>query len=165
MVAGSFASSHHGAPRTTQDIDIVANPSLSELELLVAALQRPDTYLDAEVAREELGRRGQFNVIDVSSGWKVDVIFAKQRSFSRMELTRRVRANVLGVDLFLASAEDTVLSKLEWAKLGGSERQVRDASGIVELQGTALDRAYIEGWLDELGVRDLWERVLASSNQ
>ena len=162
MLSGSFASSHHGAPRTTQDIDIVVNPSLAQLDELLTALEGPDVYLDRDVAHEELARRGQFNVIEMSSGWKVDVIFAKRRAFSRTELERRVRATILGTDLFVASPEDAILSKLEWAKLGGSDRQLADVSGIVKTQGTSLDRAYVEEWLDDLGVRGLWLRVLAA---
>jgi hypothetical protein len=159
MLAGSFASSHHGAPRTTQDIDVVVDPTFASLEMFLAALQSDEVYFDADVARDELKRRGQFNIIDGATAWKVDIIFRKARSFSVEELKRRVRATVLGVDLSVASVEDTVLAKLEWAKLGESERQLRDVRGILEVQGSALDVAYVEQWLDELGVRELWDRV------
>src|SRR5262249_19719709 len=116
-------------------------------------------YFDAEVARDEFRRRGQFNMIDDATAWKVDVIYRKARRFSRSEIDRRAPAKVLGVDVFVASAEDTILVKLEWAKLGESERQLRDVRGILEVKGDALDRAYIEQWLDELGVRELWDRL------
>ena len=132
---------------------------------MLTALDGPDLYLDRDVAREELGRRGQFNVIEMSSGWKVDVIFAKRRAFSRTELERRGRATILGTVMSVASAEDTVLSKLEWAKLGSSDRQLVDVAGVVKTQGPALDRSYIEEWLDELGVRHLWNRVLSSLDE
>lgn len=52
-----------------------------------------------------------------------------------------------------------MLAKLEWAKLGQSERQLRDVRGILEVKGDALDRAYIDRWLDVLDVRALWEGV------
>ena len=68
-------------------------------------------------------------------------------------------ATVLGIDLLVATAEDTVLAKLEWAKRGESERQLRDVRGILDVKGESLDRAYIERWLDDLGVRELWVRV------
>jgi len=160
MLAGSFASSVHGSPRTTQDIDLVIDPTFESLDRLLLALRGgDDLYLDPEVARDELRRRGQFNVIDLRSGWKADLIFRKARAFSRSELDRRAPALVLGVQVFTASAEDTVLAKLEWAKLGESERQLRDVRGILEVKGESLDRGYIERWVDDLGVRELWERV------
>ena len=87
----------------------------------------------------------------------------KARPFSRSELDRRVPVKVLGVDVFVATAEDTVLAKLEWSKLGESERQLRDVSGILEVKGESLDVRYVERWLDELAVRDLWERVRGAS--
>jgi len=159
MLAGSFASSLHGAPRATQDIDLVADPTFDSLGRFLGALSGDDVYFDAEVARDELKRRGQFNVIDGSTAWKVDVIFRKGRPFSREEMSRRVAATVLGVDVFVATAEDTVLAKLEWAKLGESERQLRDVRAMLETKGASLDVAYVERWLDELGIRELWERV------
>jgi hypothetical protein len=161
MLAGSFASSHHGAPRATQDIDIVADPTFASLDRFLEALKGDDVYFDADTAREELRRRGQFNVIDGSTAWKVDVIFRKPRPFSREEISRRARAVVLGVSVFVATAEDTVLAKLEWAKLGESERQMRDVRALLEARGESIDRAYIERWLDDLGVRELWNQVQA----
>ncbi|MGO9836791.1 MAG: hypothetical protein ACLP1X_21560 [Polyangiaceae bacterium] len=159
MIAGSFASSLHGLPRATQDIDMVVDPTFQSLDRLLVLLESDDLYLDAEVAREEFRRRGQFNVIEVESGWKADLIFRKARPFSVSELERRAPSIVLGVRVFAASAEDTVLAKLEWAKLGESERQLRDVRGILEVKGATLDRVYIERWLDQLGVRELWDRV------
>lgn len=61
--------------------------------------------------------------------------------------------------MFIASAEDTILAKLEWARLSGSDRQVRDASGMVRVQGDQLDVAYIAHWAAELGVSDLWKGI------
>ena len=159
MLAGSFASGIHGTPRSTQDIDIIVDPTFDSLDRFLEALAGDDAYFDADVARDELKRRGQFNVIDTGTFWKADLIFRKARPFSRSELDRRVPAKVLGVDVFVATAEDTVLAKLEWSKLGESERQLRDVSGIVQVKGAALDLAYVERWLDELGVRELWDRV------
>jgi hypothetical protein len=109
-----------------------------------------------------LKRRGQFNIIDGATAWKVDIIIRKARAFSQAELARRIPATVLGVKVYVATAEDTVLSKLEWAKLGESERQLRDVRALVEARGDSLDRAHIETWLDDLGVRELWERVQRS---
>jgi hypothetical protein len=159
MLAGSFASSMHGAPRATQDIDLVIDPSFESLDRLLGLLSSDRLYVDADVARDEFRRRGQFNVIDLETGWKADLIFRKARRFSRSELERKVTLTVLGLSVPVASAEDTILAKLEWAKLGQSERQLRDVRGILDVCKGALDRDYIERWLDDLGVRELWQRV------
>ncbi len=160
MLVGSFASGVHGPPRFTNDIDLVIDPTPDSLGKLIRFLSEADVYVNAEVAKDELDRRGQFNVIEDSGTWKADLVYRKDRAFSRSEFERRIAASVLGVPLFLATAEDTILAKLEWARIGGgSEQQLRDVRGIVDVRADNLDLPYIEQWLDELGVRDLWNRV------
>lgn len=159
MVAGSFASTAHGLPRSTQDIDLVIDPpSPSSLEALLASISTEQYYVDADAARDALRRRAMFNIIDLASGWKVDLILRKDRAFSRNEFARRIEMGVLGIPVFVASPEDTIVAKLEWSKLaGGSERQRRDVAGIVATVGAALDRAYIERWARDLSLADEWE--------
>lgn len=158
MIAGSFASSAHGMPRTTQDLDIVIDPpGLDAFDALVASMSPDDYYVDADTAREAFRRRAMFNVVDHASGWKIDVILRKNRAFSRAEFARRTEISLLGTSVFIASAEDTILAKLEWSKQsGGSERQRRDVAGIIATVSGELDRAYIERWVPELDVADEW---------
>jgi hypothetical protein len=160
MVAGSFASTFHGVPRTTQDIDLVIDPSASALDEFVQALDPARYYVDAETARDAFRRRSLFNVIDMATGWKIDLIMRKQRPFSEMEFSRRAPAQLAGTPVFIATAEDTIIAKLEWAKLsGGSERQLRDVQGIMQVRGTVLDTTYIDTWVAALGLDDLWRQV------
>jgi hypothetical protein len=105
MIAGSFASTVHGLPRTTQDLDLVIDPpSAAEFDALLASMPAGTYYVDGDTARDALRRRSMFNVIDLASGWKVDLILRKNRPFSREEFARRVRVTVLGVATFVASA-------------------------------------------------------------
>lgn len=160
MVAGSLASSFHGKPRMTHDADIVIDPTPEGLDRLVAELSAADFYVDLTAARDALRFRRQFNVIDRASAFKVDLIVRKERPFSREEFARRRPAELGGAHLVLATAEDTILSKLEWAKKGGgSDRQLADVAGIVAVRGGALDRAYIERWATALDVLDAWRGV------
>jgi hypothetical protein len=123
MVAGSFASTYHGVPRTTHDIDLVVDPNFKSLRAFLADLGEDDYYVDAATAEGALRTRGQFNVIDLETGWKVDLIIRKSRVFSVEEFSRREKAEMLGVSVFVATAEDTILSKLEWERhLGRSAR-------------------------------------------
>jgi hypothetical protein len=43
MVVGSFASTAHGEPRSTHDLDLVIDPSAAQLEDLIASLD-PHRY-------------------------------------------------------------------------------------------------------------------------
>lgn len=160
MVAGSHASSYHGDPRQTNDIDLVITPpSLRSLLDFVASLPSERFYASAEAAESAFRSRGIFNVIDTQTGEKVDLILRKDRPFSESEFSRRAPARIFGAPVFVATPEDTVLAKLEWARAGESERQLRDVRSIIAMAGEALDRAYIERWASELGVTELWERV------
>jgi hypothetical protein len=158
MVAGSLASSFHGRPRTTHDADIVIDPAPEALDRLVEGLSAAGFYVDGGAAQAALGHRGQFNAIETTTAFKVDLIIRKDRPFSREELARRQPADLAGARrVMLATAEDTILSKLEWAKKGGgSERQMGDVRGIFDVRGAELDHEYIERWAHILGVLDLW---------
>ena len=160
MITGSIAASYHGRPRATHDADVVIDPSAAQLDALLEELDTAGFYVDADGARDALRRRQQFNVIEMVRATKVDLIVRKARPFSVEEFARRQR-----VDLSFAravstvTAEDSVLSKLEWARQSGdSERQLRDAAGVVELNPT-LDREYVHRWAAQLGIADLWERI------
>jgi hypothetical protein len=117
------------------------------------------------VPREQPSRhRRQFNLIDPASGFKIDLIVLKDRPFSREEFgRRRVAALTATLAAAVASPEDSILSKLEWArKAGESGVQLADAAGVARVAGAALDVAYIERWAEEPGVLDLWKRVAIS---
>ncbi|MBL4637628.1 MAG: hypothetical protein JKY56_27475, partial [Kofleriaceae bacterium] len=126
MVAGSFASTYHGEPRTTQDIDIVIDGSRAAIKAFVASLDAESYYCDLDVALDAHSRRGQFNLVDMQSGWKIDFMIRKDRPFSVLEFSRRIPVTLLGCELFVATAEDTIIAKLDWARESLSERQLRD---------------------------------------
>jgi acetolactate synthase regulatory subunit len=161
MVTGSVASSHHGRPRMTHDVDIVIDPSPEGLARLVGELVSSGFYVDAGRARDAMWLRRQFNAIEMQTAVKIDLIVRKDRPFSLEELRRRQPADLPGgMRVTLATPEDTILSKLEWArKGGGSEKQLADVAGVLDVHAGVLDRAYIDRWARELGVLDLWQRV------
>lgn len=157
MLTGSFASSYHGAPRATQDIDIVIAASPDQLRTLTRFLPESEYYVDLNAALEAHARETQFNIIDLATGWKVDLIICKSRAFSREEFDRRAAADFHGISIFIATAEDVLLSKLEWAKLGQSQRQIEDAAGILRIRAGELDRGYIKNWVRQLKLEQEWE--------
>ena len=160
MLTGSFACGYHGAPRASQDIDIVIAPTLGALNVFLGSLPEDRYYASRDAALDAYGRESLFNVVDFASGWKVDLICRKARPFSLIEFDRRSLRDFGGRGIFLASAEDVLLAKLEWAKLAESERQIEDAAGVLRVQGEALDRDYVCRWVAALGLARQWERAL-----
>ena len=156
MLTGSLASSIYGIPRATNDIDIVIAPTREQLLSLVQLLQRVGLTVESEAATAALRARSQFNVIDFPRGLKVDLIVRKERNFSLTEFERRETHEVGDMSLTLATPEDVLIAKLEWAKLSDSERQLVDAAGIVKMQRDTLDIAYIEKWVELLDLQRQW---------
>lgn len=163
MVTGSLASSFHGEPRTTRDVDLVIDPTPQALTAFVGRLPASEFYVDADAARVALQERSQFNIVEVETGWKVDFLVRKDRPFSVEEFGRRMPAELLGHRAFIATAEDTIIAKLEWARAGESERQMRDVASILAVSGESLDFSYLERWTRQLGLTTVWEQVQSSA--
>ena len=161
MITGSVASSFHGEPRATRDLDIVIDPDPWGMALLVGELEAAGLYVDANAARQALDDRTQFNAIDGVTGWKVDFLVRKDRPFSREEFDRRTRVDLLGTPAWIASPEDTVIAKLDWATASGSDRQLADVASMLDVGGDSLDLGYVDHWVRALGLDAAWSRAQA----
>jgi hypothetical protein len=157
MLTGSFAGAYHGVTRATQDIDLIVAVTPAQLQDLVELLPSDEYYVDLDAALEAHRRESLFNVVDLVSGWKIDFIIRKSRPFSQEEFSRRQNVNLEGLALFVATAEDVVVSKLEWARLAQSQRQIEDVAVILRTRWDTLDRAYVEKWVHQLGVEAEWK--------
>jgi hypothetical protein len=151
MLTGSVASSFHGVPRATRDVDVVIDPTPSALDRLVDELRAGGFYVDRDAATEALRERTQFNAIGAEAT-KVDFVVRRARPFSIVEFDRRKRVELLGTTGFIATVEDVILAKLEWARETDSERQLRDVAGMLAVAGDTLDEAYLTAWAEKLGV-------------
>jgi hypothetical protein len=159
MITGSIASTYHGEPRSTLDIDIVIDPDAVALERLVDELAAADFYVDRDSARVALRERTQFNAIGAEAA-KVDFIIRKERPFSVEEFGRRRKVELPGRSGFMATVEDVILAKLEWAVATDSDRQLRDVAGMRAVAGDALDQAYLARWIAALDLTEAWMRVV-----
>ena len=158
-LGGSYASSIHGVPRHTQDVDMVVQLAEEQLEPLLASLT-PEFYADLEAARSALHRRASFNLIHLASGIKVDLFCLGGSAFDRSEFKRARLFRFYGEEsdsIRVKSAEDIVLRKLQWYRQGGevSDRQWSDVLGCLTAQEGQLDLGYLEEWARKIGVHDL----------
>lgn len=165
MLTGSLAAAYHATPRATKDLDMIIETDAVGIGRLVDSLHEGGFYADREAALEALRTEGQFNAIDTRSGWKVDLILRKDRAFSRTEFDRRERAEILGVQLSLASVEDVLIAKMEWSRMGDSELQRRDVVQLVERAWSRLDHDYLERWIEELDLEPEWMEALARAGR
>jgi hypothetical protein len=157
MLTGSLASAYYAVPRATQDLDMVIEAEGSGIDHIVQGLRDAGCYVDRDAALEAQRTHGQFNAIDPTSGWKVDLIVRKDRAYSRVEFSRRERVSLLDVQVAIASLEDVLIAKLEWSRLGDSALQRRDVLQLLERTWEQIDHSYVEKWVTELGLRSEWE--------
>lgn len=163
VVGGSLASSLHGLPRATQDVDFVLEMRQDDVAAFVNEL-RDDFYLDEGAIRDAIDRQSSFNLIHLGSFFKADVFVAKDDKPSRLQMERSRRYSIgaePGRELVVASPEDVVAQKLYWYQLGDriSERQWSDALGVLKVAGTQLDLAYLRRVSAMLGVDGLLEEA------
>ena len=168
-VGGSVASTVHGRFRATNDIDVIASLNEEHAADVRRALDS-DHYVDEDSIREAVRRRSSFNLVHFGTGLKIDVFVPPDSEFQAAMHGRR-EPEAIGTGrgarrIWIASAEDTVLSKLVWYRRGGgvSERQWADVLGVVELRDRELDIEYLRRWASGLGVADLLERALAEAH-
>ena len=164
IIGGSLASTLYGMLRTTQDSDIITEMRLEHVQPFVAALEN-EFFMDVEMITDSIRRHSSFNIIHRESMFKVDVFNPDPRPFQRSQLTRAQRQTFefeTTLSANFASPEDTILSKLEWYRLGGeaSERQWRDILGVLKVRQGELDLDYLQKWAAELQVTDLLTRAL-----
>jgi hypothetical protein len=163
MLVGSVAALAYGRSRATQDFDLVVALDEPTARKLVRALPSERFYASEEDAVDAVRHATLFNVIDLATGWKVDIVPLKRRAFSQREFQRRRLVEVLGLSVFVASVEDVIVAKLEWSMLaGGSARQTEDVVALIELTGPRLDVGYIEETAAELNVTEGWRAARAA---
>ncbi|MFO0916406.1 MAG: nucleotidyl transferase AbiEii/AbiGii toxin family protein [Pirellulales bacterium] len=163
-VGGSIAGSFHGATRSTMDVDLVAELSEEKISEFVKCFGE-DFYLSEAAVRDAVRRRSCFNLIHLPSSFKVDIFVSRDRPFDQAAM-RRATLERLGespsVQVRVATAEDTIISKLEWFRLTNetSERQWDDVSRLIRLLGDAADVGYLHRAAESVGVADLLQRLL-----
>ncbi len=164
-LGGSLASSVHGMPRATLDIDIVADLREETIRPLLEILGNK-YYADEESLLEAAKKMSFFNLVHLPTMIKIDIFLPGDDAFQKEALSRRRREPLEKTEsprkFPVATPEDVVLQKLLWFRKGGStsERQWTDVLGVLKIQAGILDTEYMARWARELGISDLLERAL-----
>jgi len=164
-IGGSIASSAYGIARATLDVDLISNLKPYQVNSLVKKL-KPDYFIDENMIQDAIQTTSSFNLIHLETMLKVDVFILKEKLYSQKAFERKRRDTIdvenNSLQIYLCSAEDIILNKLEWYKLGEkvSERQWLDVLGVIKVQGNLLDVEYLKHWAKELDISDLLERAL-----
>lgn len=161
LVTGSVASMAYGEPRLTNDIDIVAEIEERHIAGLLSSFPAEEFYISEEMIREAIRHHGQFNIIHPVSGLKVDIIIKQDTPFDKCRFGRGRR--IYPAELYqanFAAPEDVIIKKMDFYREGGSEKHLRDITGILKISGPDIDRNYISEWTRRLGLTEIWDAVL-----
>jgi len=60
-----------------------------------------------------------------------------------------------------ARPEDVILGKMWYYAEGGSDKHLRDITGMLRISGDQIDRDDIRNWADKLGLADIWQSIQA----
>lgn len=149
MLSGSLALNAYTVPRMSLDIDIVIE--LHEEHLLdFFEIFKDDYYINENTVKEEIKRRGMFNVIDHKTGFKVDFIIKKETEYRKHEFSRRIRESISDFDVWIVSPEDLVISKIDWIQQYQSDKQINDIQNLLSI--STIDLNYIKLWCNKLNL-------------
>jgi hypothetical protein len=156
MLTGSMAMNYYAQPRMTRDIDVVVAIASDDVNR-VAALFRPDYYVNEENIRESVAQESSFNLIHQESVIKVDCVIRKGGEYRQVEFERRQRIPILDFTTFIVRKEDLIISKLSWAKDSRSQLQLGDVKNLL---ASGYDTAYVRHWTRQLGLDSLLQECL-----
>jgi len=161
MVVGSFVSSLYGEPRSTHDIDIIVSLRETSIDPLVSEFLPPRYYISPDAIQLAIQSKRSFNLIDTEEGDKIDFFILKEEEYEHIKFKRKRREEIMGIPVNVLSPEDLILSKFIWSVLsGGSEKQFKDALGVLRVQFKHIDFNYLESQAKVLNVNHLLQRAL-----
>lgn len=159
ILVGSLASMFYGRPRFTNDIDLVVQIKATQLKKFQTHFQIEDYYCPPiEILSDEVLRHGSFNLIHHESNIKIDINLKKPTDFYESEFLRRQKVKLSEkCEVYMASAEDIILKKLDFFREGGSEKHLNDIKEI--MMETEVDRAYLDSWIEQMGLQKEWKKI------
>ncbi|MBN2541999.1 hypothetical protein JXI42_03960 [bacterium] len=167
-IGGSVASSVYGFPRTTLDVDLVAEIQDKHILTMKNKLQN-DFYIDEDMIAKAIKNHSSFNLIHLKTSIKIDIFIPKQQPYQQNVIHRREKDTVVienkEYKLYFATPEDIIINKLLWFELGEriSERQWLDILGVMKVQGDLLDKDYLSTWAKRLGLIDLLSKAFSEA--
>lgn len=161
MISGSVGSMIYGAPRMTNDINIVVELHPEQIGTLMNSFSEEEYYYPSvDFIKKVINEKSQFNIIHLESGSKADLIIKKDTEFAEAEFSRRKSIPFTeNFQASSASAEDIIISKIAFYELGKSEKHISDILSILKISEKEIDLKYIEDWIKRLQFQETWNHI------
>lgn len=146
---GGIAVMVYGNPRTTVDLDLVIEVDKEELEDFADYLSEQGFFADFEDMKQAFREKSHFSAEEEDSLFRLDVKGVYEPK-ERITLQNRNEIEYEGMEVYVASPEDTIANKLYY----GSEQDIEDAESVYVRQEEKLDDEYLEERCEALGVEE-----------
>ena len=157
LVSGSMAANYYTMPRMTRDVDIVIELLSDQISRFVKAFQA-DFYLDEAVIKDEVARKGMFNLIHKEYAFKIDFIIRKSTLFQDSSFQRKKDVMIGDFGISLISLEDLIIAKLLWAKDSLSDLQLGDIRNLLN-STKSIDQKYLKKWIKRLELERIFNNA------
>ena len=127
MLTGSMAIGFYAIPRMTRDSDIVIQLQTGEAGKF-ESLFTEEFFVDGNMIKDSLESEMMFNIFHKKTLFKVDFILKRNDEYENLKFERRKKLKINGIEVFVISIEDLIISKLNWSKDSGSEVQLKDVT-------------------------------------
>jgi hypothetical protein len=159
FITGSIAAMTYGEPRFTNDIDMVADIKDWDIPGLIHYFPEPEYYIDADSINQAIQFKSQFKILHLPSGLKIDVIIKKKTFFDNSRFSRIKRLRLEEKEINFASPEDVIIKKMEYYKMGSSEKHLRDITGILKIYRGMIDFEYLKHWISIFDLIEIWNAI------
>ena len=157
MLTGSLAMNYYSLPRMTRDIDIVVEVAAEDADKIISTFEA-HYYVERTAVSRAIEHERSFNMINNEAFIKVDCIIRKSSEYRQLEFSRRRQVEISGVQVWIVSKEDLIISKLDWASDSHSELQLRDVENLL---ASGYDVDYLEHWTRKLELGTLLRECLS----
>lgn len=161
MITGAWSAIYYGRPRASHDIDFVVELKPQDLQKTADVFKKiPEDFLvQPDSIKEAIKDKSMFNIIHLATALKLDFWVLTDEEFDKVRFKRKIKVNILNQIMEMASAEDTIIQKLRWYKLGPIEKHLVDAAFVYQIQRKNLDLKYLEKWIKELNLTKYYQKL------
>ena len=161
MITGAWSVIYYARPRASHDIDFIVELKKEEIPTVLRAFEKlsSEYLIQSGSIKEAIEKKDMFSIIHLPTTLKLDFWLLKSDAFDKSRFARRKKVNLLGQYMSIATAEDTILKKLDWYRYSKIEKHLIDAAFIYRIQKKNLDKNYLKNWIRELKLRSLFKEL------
>ena len=161
MLTGAWSVIYYARPRASHDIDLVVELKEKEIPRILKVFKKLSSkYLvQLDDIKDAIEKKDMFNIIHLPTMLKIDFWLLKDDLFDKERFSRRKKVKLLGQSMWIASAEDAILKKLEWYKMSKLEKHLIDAAFVYQIQEKNLDNNYLKKWVNKMKLRGLFNKL------